>query len=414
MKKIITALFFLTTATSLFAQSGRIRIYFAGFECYRETWDDILNTDGKGDEVFFTFNFILADRNGNVKRSYEKRTSVYGDATGPFSNRISAGTCVDLFNHNMGGIKGGDKYYCNDLISEYDVADGDVLTVIPVGWEHDPIADNSISFASTIKSAYTNIAQKLAPIAIGLNIATGNLAGLVIPMTALGISKIKAGGDQGELGRPGTRPIGMEKYGDFTPLAVPLKTSDLVNITRSNTGFGNGVIGTNYNEEAVNNLRDHGNYTILFKVEFTPDPVATPANTGNTQTGNTQTNNTKTTGGVKTINMPVGSSVAGTWTGTYGTGNNNGPNFYSFRLNADGTMQVVSNTGAVIANGTYIFSNNQLSGSYTYTSSGRFSFAATLQANGAFNGTWGSNSNTSGGGNWVMSKAAANAIGNIR
>jgi hypothetical protein len=408
MKKMMLLVFLTITLHTMFAQSGRIRVYFTGFECYRETWDDILNADGKGDEVFFTFNFIQADKNGNVKRSYEKRTSVYGDATGPFSNRISVGSCVDLFGNNKGGIKAGDKYNCNDLIGEYDMADGDVLTVIPVGWEHDPIADNSISFTTTIKGAYNNIAQKLAPIAIGINIATGNLAGLIVPVTALDISKIKAGGDQGELGRAGTRPIGMEKYGYFTPFAVPLKTSSLADITRSNMGFGNGVIATNYDEAAVNNLRDHGNYTILFKVEFTPDPAAPPANTGNTNMGNTKV------GAVKTVNMPVGTSVAGTWTGTYGTANNNGPNFYSFRLNADGTMQVVSNTGAVIANGNYSFFNNQLTGNYTYTSSSKFSFAATLQANGTFSGTWGSNTNVSDGGNWVMSKAAMNAVGNIR
>ena len=59
MKKIIAALFMLTATTSLLAQSGRIRVYFAGFECYRETWDDILHSDGKGDEVFFNFNFHL-------------------------------------------------------------------------------------------------------------------------------------------------------------------------------------------------------------------------------------------------------------------------------------------------------------------------------------------------------------------
>ncbi len=132
------------------AQAGRIRVYFAGFECYRETWDDILHLDGKGDEVYFNFGFSLADRNGNSKFKYEKRTAVYGDATGPFSNRISVGSCTDLFGGAKGGIKAGDTYRCNELIGEYDKADGDLLALIPTGWEYDPVADDLNSFTTTV------------------------------------------------------------------------------------------------------------------------------------------------------------------------------------------------------------------------------------------------------------------------
>lgn len=107
MKKIIAAALITALITSANAQSGRIRISFAGFDCYRETWDDILHMDGKGDEVFFTFNFTLADKNGGSKLSYEKRTAVYGDATGSFSNRISVGSWVDAFGNNRGGYQSG-------------------------------------------------------------------------------------------------------------------------------------------------------------------------------------------------------------------------------------------------------------------------------------------------------------------
>src|SRR5258707_10350634 len=123
MKKIILLFVFTIAIHTLFAQGGRIRISFVGFDCYRETWDDILQSDGKGDEVFFNFSFLLADKTGNSKLSYEKRTGVYGDATGPFSNRISAGSCVDAFGNRKGGIKGGDTYRCNDIIGEYDMAE---------------------------------------------------------------------------------------------------------------------------------------------------------------------------------------------------------------------------------------------------------------------------------------------------
>jgi len=281
MKKIVLLGILNVMALTIFAQGGRIRISFAGFECYRETWDDILNADGKGDEVFFNFSFLLADKNGNSKLSYEKRTPVYGDATGHFSNRISAGSCVDLFGNLKGGIKGGDTYRCNDLIGEYDMADADILTIIPTAWEHDPIADNSISFTSTLKSFYNNINQKIAPIMIGFNVLTGNLAGVIFSTASLGLSKIKAGGDQGELGRPGTRPIGMEKFGDFTAKLVALNTPNLVNICNTDMGFGKGVIAVNYDETAVGNLRDHGNYTMLIRVEYTTNATAANNNPRN-------------------------------------------------------------------------------------------------------------------------------------
>jgi hypothetical protein len=410
MKKLVFFLLLLTSANKIFAQSGRIRISFAGFDCVRETWDDILNMDGKGDEVYFNFGFTQADRGRNTKMTYEKRTGVYGDATGSLSNRTSVGSCVDLFGNNRGGIKAGDTYRCNDIIGEYNLADGDILTVVPTAWEYDPVADDLSSFTSTIGGLYNSI-NKSVPLLAVADFATGGMYKLIYAADKLAISKIKAGGNQGELGKPGTRPIGMEKYGDFSPKFVVLNTENLVAIANSNFGFGQGVIAVNYDEVALGNSRDHGNYTILLKVEFTQAaPPPAPANT----TNNTiPVNNNPMGGGIKKLNLPAATTVAGTWTGTYGNGENNNPSYYSFKLNDDGSMQVLSNNGAVIANGKYSFANNQLTGSYTYTSSGTYSFAATMSANGSLTGTWGSNKNSSGGGKWVMNKSTQ-ANGNFR
>jgi hypothetical protein len=242
---------------------------------------------------------------------------------------------------------------------------------------------------------------------IGFNVLTGNLGGLIYQSASLGISKIKAGGEQGELGKSGTRPIGMEKYGDFSAKLVALNTPNLVTICNSDMGFGRGVIAVNYDEAAVGNLRDHGNYTLLIRVEYTPAPAAATNNTPPASNNNTG----------KTFKSPVitnSSSVAGTWTGTYGNGQNNAPNFYSFKLNTDGTMQVADARGNAIAKGSYTFLNNQLNGTYIYTNNNTaFSFAATLSGT-QLNGSWGSGNNTAGGGKWVMNKAALSATGNIR
>ena len=406
MKKLICFILILAAVSPVMAQSGRIRISFAGFDCYRETWDDILHADGKGDEVYFNFGFSLADKNGNSKLSYEKRTGVYGDATGQFSNRISAGSYVDLFGNNKGGIKAGDTYRSNTIVGEYDMADGDILTIVPTGWEHDPIADNSASFFFTMKGFYNSINQKLAPIMIGFNVLTGNLGGIIYQAGSLGISKINAGGNQGELGKAGTRPLGMEKYGDFSPKLVVVNTPNLNTICNSDMGFGKGVIGVNYDEVAVGNSRDHGNYTILLRIEFFPNQNATPAALPSSSTGST---------GIKKLEVPANtSSIAGTWKGTWGSGTNNSPNFYSFQFNADGSMSLLDAQGNTTAAGKYSWANNQLTVTYTYNNnSGTYSAIGSL-SNNQLNGTWGAGTNGSGAGKWVMNKASLSATSNIR
>jgi hypothetical protein len=418
MKKLFCLTVLLVSANMIFAQGGRIRVTFAGFDCYRETWDDILNTDGKGDEVFFNFSCVLGDKSGNTKLNYEKRTAVYGDASNPFfSNRISAGSWTDAFGNNKGGIKAGDTYRTNVLIGEYDMADGDILTVIPTGWEHDPISDNLAGFSSTLRNSYASITQKAAPYINTYHAITANWVWLIINAVNFDISKTKPAGDQGELGKAGTRPIGMEKYGDFSPKLVLLSTGHLPLICNSDFGFGKGVIAVNYDEVALGNTRDHGNYTILLKIEYFPAAASATTNTS-TNTNTSTTNNTTTKSGVKTLplnfNNNTATSITGIWKGTWGNGANNGPSYYGFQLNADGTMRVLDANGNNIATGKYTFSNNQLTGSYEYYSNkAMFSFSATLTGS-QLNGSWGAGSNASSGGKWVLNKTGTSATSNIR
>ncbi len=406
MKKLLTLAILIIAANTIFAQGGRIKVYFAGFDCYRETWDDILHTDGKGDEVFFTFAFTLGDKNGNSKLSYEKRSAVYGDATGPFSNRISVGSFVDLFGNNKGGIKAGDNYRCNDLIGEYDMANGDILTIVPTGWEHDPISDNSISFTSTLKSFYNSINQKVAPIMIGFNLLTGNLGGVIYNSASLGLSSIKAGGNQGELGRPGTRPIGMEKFGDFSAKLVVLNTPNLTTVCNNDMGFGKGVIAVNYDEVEVGNLRDHGNYSILLRVEFVPEvivptpasaPVASPKGISTIKQGMPKRN-------IQAITTTF--SGSGTWIGTQTNDDGLYPQAISFQLSNAGEFIVADQRGVVAAKGNYAFSNNNFSGSYkTFNDGETYSLTGTYDPNTQnLSISRGTGTATTGQGKWLVRK----------
>ncbi|MBS1662791.1 MAG: hypothetical protein JST68_17230 [Bacteroidetes bacterium] len=272
MKQLLLfSLLLLTASGASFAQAGRIRITFAGFDCIKETVDDMLERDGKGDEVYFNFGFTLANRNGQTKLTYEKKTPEYGDATPPWTNRVRAGSRTDAFGGNKGGLRSGDTYRCNDIVGEYDMADGDILTIVPTAWEVDPVADNWNVFAANMANLYQTLNQKIAPIMITFHALTGDIGGLIFQSTSLGVSKIqRAGGDQGASGKPGTRPIGMDMNGDFGPKLLVLNTPNMSTVTNSNFGYGKGVVAVNYNEESIGNYRDHGNYSILLKVEFTP------------------------------------------------------------------------------------------------------------------------------------------------
>ena len=427
MKKIIIALFvFFITLNAIAQQAGRVKISFTGFKCMVETADDFLHLDGKADEVFLRFYFTLADRNGNTRLKYSNQTGIYGDNYGPFGNRINAGSAVDLFGNLKGGIKAGDNYYCNNIIGEYDLEAGDVLTVVPTIWEWDPGNGFESSFDATIDGAYTVMNQKASALSNQrfatnvLGVTGTDILGLVLIDAGSFLSLKSFFNIVGEL-TPKPRPIGITKTGEYSPKAVLLNANAMQQMAGSNFGYGAGVIPVQYNEEALGNSRDHGNYIVLLKVEFTPRPVAaTPApppppvsrSTGNNvpappppPSSATANNSKSATGNLRKMDRPSsGNSISGNWAGTYGNGESNNPNYYSFRLNADGSMQVVAENGNVMASGNYSYTNNQLTGTYTYTNSGSYSFSATMDANGTLTGTWGSGNNVRGGGRWVMTK----------
>lgn len=421
MKKITIALFVFFIALNCIAQqAGRVKISFAGFKCMRETADDFLHLDGKADEVFLRFYFTLADRNGNTKLKYSNQTDLYGDNYGPFGNRVNAGSAVDLFGNLKGGIKGGDNYYCSNIIGEYDLGAGDVLTVVPTIWEWDPGNGFENSFDATIDGAYTVMNQKASALSnqrFGTVLGNNNtdILGLILIDAGSFLSLKSFFNIVGEL-TPKPRPIGITKTGEYSPKAVLLNANAMQQMAGSNFGYGAGVIPIQYNEEALGNSRDHGNYIVLLKVEFTPKPVTAappaPSSGGYTSAPPPPPPPATNAGGFKsstgnirkTSTASTSVSIAGNWAGTYGNGESNNPNYYSFRLNADGTMQVVAANGTIMANGNYTYSNNQLSGTYTYTNAGAYSFSATMEANGTLSGTWGSGSNVRGGGRWIMTK----------
>jgi hypothetical protein len=281
MKKLFITLIMIAAIWTLTAQPGRVKIYFNGFVCDRETWDDILHLDGKCDEVFLTFQISVADANGNTKLTYEYKTPTYGDANGAFGNRISAGSCVDLFGGAKGGIRGGDRYLTNDLIGEFDIASTDLVSVVPVLWEWDPEQVVVDPLLSALKSATATISRETAKF-------PGSTSGAFSPVvsTINDVSKFIFPANifmvpdffnviQTVVGQQGTRPIGVTAQGNFSPNVMVLSPQLMTNNSKINMGYGAGVVPVKYFETELGNEREHGNYLVLMRAEFTPSATTT-------------------------------------------------------------------------------------------------------------------------------------------
>ena len=134
------------TQTTQAARAGRYRVTLLGASVYRETWDTVLQTDGKGDEVFFVTDIQEFTPRGAFV-PVRRKTPVYGDVNG-FPQRIQAGSRSD-----KGGIRTGDAIPYADpwvrkaptgndrlpqLLWEGTLTDGQNSVVIaPMVWEED-------------------------------------------------------------------------------------------------------------------------------------------------------------------------------------------------------------------------------------------------------------------------------------
>ena len=285
MKKLLITMILFSSVLILTAQPGRVKIYFNGFVCDRETWDDALQADGKGDEIFLTFQVSVTDINGNTKLTFDYKTPVYGDANGAFSNRVSAGSCVDLFGGAKGGIKGGDRYLTSDLIFEFDITSTDIVSIIPVIWEWDPGQDVVNPILSRLKSATAELSRETAKFfgspegTFSPEVNTiGDISKIIFPITAFLHPNLYSF-LQSIIGQQGTRPIGIPANGDFSPKVMVLSPLRMTSNSNMNIGYGQGIIPVKYFETELGNERDHGNYLVLMRTEFTPSQTSIASGT---------------------------------------------------------------------------------------------------------------------------------------
>ncbi len=104
-------------------------------------------------------------------------------------------------------------------------------------------------------------------------------------------------------------------------------------------------------------------------------------------------------------------SLVGFWAGKYGSGATTYPTAgYAFLYRADGTVRVYNATdtaSALKAEGTYVITGNSVTSTYAYLPAltAKYSTTAIVDAKFTFTeGTWGSGTNTSNGGNYFLNK----------
>lgn len=145
------------------AKPATFKLTVLGFNCITETADNVLETDGKGDEVFFVISAAI--RSGEqTKTHFVPRFGVFGEVTESFP-RIKAGT-----RGPNGGVKTGDVYLNPGVgqpggrdpmtVIQVKLEEGQTLCLVPSIWDQDHRADEAnIRYFQALKPAAVSIAS---------------------------------------------------------------------------------------------------------------------------------------------------------------------------------------------------------------------------------------------------------------
>jgi hypothetical protein len=243
-----------------------------GFNVRTATWDDALEGDGKGDEVFLSVGSKMLDSTGKPVvdvggTDVVHRSVVMGDTNGQ-NNRLACGS-----RSTPGGIRDGDwcmierPWELDGIgpqpdrppmnVGEVTLTQGENSFVVsPTIWEWD---GGGAGYTEWV-SFFRNAVDKVPP-------GTGGGTGTVVLTAAkLGLDLALQLGDL--LGTKGDRPLGItEQNSDgsskFNPYIVSLTYDSAEWLVNHNPyGFGNGVIPLTYTDAT----KFRGDYTLYLMV----------------------------------------------------------------------------------------------------------------------------------------------------
>lgn len=257
--------------------TSRYRVTFNGFHVNSETWDDVTNSDGQHDDVYFESVHKKTRGDGTVLyggTSSKFVSQVMGDVSSPstLGFRIKAGSARRPWwqgGGQEGGLVNGDNFpepdprlapaphelgrrYPPCMIWEDDLSDDEVVHIIPTIWEW----DTANAFAGWLDwQVATDAAfgQRAKEVVGG----AGNPYGWIFDAVSLGIQT--AGTLQGmfaPLGKAGSRPIGMVRDPQnpqnaiFNPKVIELTRARAEALLNANPfGAGPGVLPIDYQDD---------------------------------------------------------------------------------------------------------------------------------------------------------------------
>src|SRR3989442_3865847 len=247
---------------------GIFRVTLNGFKVNHESDDDILERDGKRDEVYLRADVWVLKRDGSVPYHGSPRSLLMGDVNRQNDPpRIQAGWASD-----KGGLRTNDKWPTDEhwrrvtdplpdrlpmLLWQGSLVHGENMAVIiPTVWEWD---NREPSSSEVFWDGQEGVVSLFEAIRNRYRYAVANqLRDFLYSQGAVNFSSTA-----------GTRPIGIRPIhasGDpsrFLPKVLTLTYDAALTAARStpsNTGYG--VIALNYADQ-----RDHGDYTLFVQVE---------------------------------------------------------------------------------------------------------------------------------------------------
>lgn len=426
MKKIFPLLFLFLLIESAMAQNeaspaGWITIDLNSFMCQKATNDDFLNFDGFGDEVYFVIYYSVLDKNGVTRYSNKLVSKTYGD-TYRFPDRVLAGHANP---DNKGGMSTGSQFFPGNEfpdIKRVRLEAGDYITVIPTIWEWDNNSNSQLQHAidNRIINSFNTINQPIPGI---LQYCYGGYK--CYQFTNLGVIHIPTFADllKSINGVNGSRPIGISKAGEFSPLVFSLKSQMIISQNKSNPIDGK-TYSMNYNdfvinEESMGNTRDHGIYMLRFHFTFEKDlskpaPPPAPSPAGNNNVIVNPPRPVKQVIPVKNSNIKLPSTpvnnelMSGVWKGTTGTMTSATDGPLNFKCSNYGFWLLNNNgSGTAVVAGGYNFENGNFTGSYTDSNNWKWIYTSTgyNTQTGELSGSW---TCTGSGyyktGKWIMKK----------
>lgn len=422
MRKILFLLMAKALFLNCFSQStapGQLKISIESIKCIIKSWDGLVEFDGHGNEVSATYSYrIYNPSNPAAARSGMDETVIFG-------SNVNGMTRAGTQTHDLGGINNGDVITVRKQIMNEHINADDYIIIAPTLWEMDgPKTSTFNSFNAQLEKDLTWVTNQPFPFAttpVNYENPYGSRVTKIFDKYSYGQatkyhnifkSFLCPGVGQGNKPvdvRSGT--FNNECMVIYPPTLLVLDTRVLMAVYNHNKSVSSsthpergsiisGFTEIKFIENTYAVTTSNGSYSLLLKIEFTPDQVSLPSKTVVTEP--------KFTTIKQEVQKPATSSItaiAGNWSGTQTNDYGMYPQNIRFELTSNGAFLIKDVNGLLAAQGTYTFQNNIFSGSYKlFSSSETFSFTGGLDASQKLVFSLGTGNSTTGQGRCTASK----------